>query len=72
MAEPRYRLTFAGFLAVRLIRFEYAGREYRYHGRRLQNAVKRLTAPGGPQKATTAELIVWGQACHDWKERGDG
>ena len=67
-ATDSYRLTFAGMLAVMLMEFDYNGTHYSYHGRKLENAVKRLTAKGGPQKATTAELVVWGEACAQWKE----
>ena len=66
--NPSYSITFAGFLAVRLMSFEYNGKKYAYHGRKLENAVKRLTAQGGPQKATTAELVEWGKATSDWRE----
>jgi hypothetical protein len=71
-----YTLTFAGFLSVRLMQFEYAGKKYSYHGRKLENAVRRLTAEGGPKTRKsapaveqTAELVIWGQATHDWKHR---
>jgi hypothetical protein len=68
-----YTLTFAGLLAVKLMEFDYAGTHYSYHDRKLENAVKRLTAPGGPVplksggKAATAELVVWGEAVNEWK-----
>ena len=62
-----YHLTFAGTLSVMLMEFDYNGKHYSYHGRKLENAVKRLTAKGGPKKATTAELVIWGEACHLWK-----
>ena len=67
-ARSSFVLTFKGFLAVRLMEFDYAGRHHSYHGRKLENAVNRLTQPGGPVKATAAELTVWGQAAHDWEE----
>lgn len=63
-----FRLTFAGFLAVRLMEFDYAGKHYSYHGRKLENAVRRLTVKGGPFNATVEELVIWGEACHDWKK----
>lgn len=61
------RLTF-----TLIMEFDYNGKHYSYHGRKLENAVARLTAPGGPQPRgtsaqRTAELVVWGNACHDWK-----
>jgi hypothetical protein len=62
-----FRLTFRGFLAVRLMEFDYNGKHFSYHGKKLENAVDRLTAK--PMvKPATAELVVWGQAAHDWKE----
>ena len=64
---PSYRLTFAGFLAVHLMEFDYNGKHYSYHGKKLDNAVKRLTAHNF-KGATTAELVIHGQAIHDWKE----
>ena len=64
----KFQLTFKGFLSVRLMEFDYNGKHYYYHGRKLENAVSRLTVPGGPVKATTAELVEWGKAVHDWKE----
>lgn len=75
MLPTTYRLTFEGFLAVRLMEFDYGGRHYSYHGRKLEATVKRLTTPSGPRpgrdkKASTAELVVWGQAVHDWKATG--
>lgn len=67
-----FTLTFAGFLAVRLMEFDYAGRHYSYHGRKLENAVNRLKDPRGPFPKRghegVAELVVWGQAAHDWKQ----
>lgn len=65
-----YALTFAGFLAVRLMEFDYAGTHYSYHGKKLVNAVRRLTDARGPQRASTPELVVWGQALDDWKQYG--
>jgi len=68
-----FSITFAGVLAVHLMEFDYAGRHYSYHGRKLENTIKRLTAPGGPiprksgGHAATAELVIWGQASNDWK-----
>lgn len=62
---PSYQLTFAGFLVVRLMEFDYNGKHYSYHGRKLENAVKRLTYTE-MRGATAAELTVWGQAKHDW------
>jgi hypothetical protein len=67
MGDETYRITFAGTLAVMLMEFDYAGKHYSYHGRRLENAVKRLTAKGGPKGATTAELVIWGEANDQWK-----
>jgi len=67
-AQSSFVLTFKGFLAVRLMEFDYAGRHHSYHGRKLENAVNRLTDSAGPVKASTAELVVWGRAGHDWKE----
>jgi hypothetical protein len=67
-----YELTFAGFLAVRLMEFDYMGKHFSYHGKKLENAVKRLTIPGGPVKATKEELVVLGQANHDWAEWIEG
>lgn len=62
-------LTFKGFLAVRLMEFDYAGKHYSYHGKKLENAVERLPFDGVFSKTpSTAELVVWGQAVHDWKE----
>jgi hypothetical protein len=66
--QTKYRITFAGVLAVRLMEFDYGGKHYSYHGRKLKNAVKRLTRQGGPIKANTAELVEWGEACYEWKE----
>lgn len=67
-----YQLTFKGVLAVLLMEFDYNGRHYSYHGRKLENAVKRLTAPGGPFPKKghegVAEMVIWGQASHDWKQ----
>ena len=67
-----FRITFAGVLAVHLMEFDYNGTHYSYHGKKLANAIKRLTAKNGPipgrGNAGTAELVVWGQASHDWKE----
>ncbi len=65
--QPSFALTFKGFLAVHLMEFDYGGKHYSYHGRKLENVVNRLTKPGGPARATTAELVIWGQACYDWK-----
>lgn len=71
MSDKRsFSLTFAGFLAVRLMEFDYAGKRYSYHGRKLENAVKRLTVAGGPIKASTAELVTWGKAAYDWEKSG--
>lgn len=67
-----YQLTFNGFLAVYLMEFDYCGKHYSYHGRKLENAVRRLTAKGGPVKASTPELVQWGQASHDWKQHALG
>jgi hypothetical protein len=66
-ATDSYRITFAGTLAVMLMEFDYNGKHYSYHGKKLENAVNRLTALGGPKKATTAELVIWGEACDLWK-----
>jgi hypothetical protein len=67
-----YTLNFNGFLAVRLMEFDYNGKHYSYHGRKLENAVQRLTASGGPfpkkGREGVAELVLWGQAVHDWKQ----
>jgi hypothetical protein len=69
-----YALTFKGLLAVKLMEFDYAGTHFSYHGRKLENAVQRLAATGGPiprkegGKAATAELVIWGQAANEWKE----
>lgn len=64
-----YKLTFKGFLAVRLMEFDYNGKHYSYHGRKLRHAVERLTADNGkPIGGSAAELTIWGQASHDWKE----
>lgn len=52
---------------VRIMEFDYAGKHYSYHGKKLENALNRLTVEGGPRKASTAELVVWGQASYDWK-----
>lgn len=71
--SEQFSITFAGVLAVHLMEFDYAGVHYSYHGRKLENTVKRLTAPGGPiprrgdRKASTAELVIWGRASNDWK-----
>lgn len=71
---PPYRLTFAGFLAVRLMEFDYTRKHYSYHGRKLENAVERLMRfhqgkiPLPKEIPSTAELVIWGQAAHDWKE----
>lgn len=72
MTTEKFTITFKGVLAVHLMEFDYNGKHYSYHGRKLENAVARLTAPGGPQPRgtsaqRTAELVVWGNACHDWK-----
>ena|SRR5690242_12923249 len=66
-SKQTYKLNFHGFLAVRLMEFDYQGKHYSYHGRKLENAIKRLCAESGPKKASTPELVVWGQAAHDWK-----
>ena len=66
--ESSFTLTFKGFLAVRLMEFDYAGKHYSYHGKKLENAVGRLGSLELPTNATTAELVIWGQASHDWKE----
>ena len=66
-----YKISFLGFLAVRLMEFDYNGKHYSYHGKKLENAVKRLTVDGGPIKATTPELVIWGQAVNDWRESGE-
>jgi hypothetical protein len=68
MTTQTYHLTFKGFLSVRLMDFDYNGKHFSYHGRKLENAVNRLIAPGGPRKATTAELVEWGKAVHDWRK----
>lgn len=68
VASQEFQITFKGVLMVHLMEFDYNGKHYSYHGRKLENAVNRLTAPGGPQKATTAELVIWGQASAEWKE----
>lgn len=69
-----FKLTFKGFLAVRLMEFDYNGRHYSYHGRKLDNAIERLTIKGGPHPKKghegTAEMVIWGQAVHDWKQFG--
>ena len=60
-----FELTFRGFLAVRLMEFDYGGKHYSYHGKKLENALRRLI-DRDCYKATTAELVVHGQAVHDW------
>jgi hypothetical protein len=69
MNNLTFSITFAGVLAVELMEFDYMGKHFSYHGRKLENAVKRLTALGGPKKATVEELVIWGRACHEWKEK---
>lgn len=64
---PSYRLTFTGFLSVRLMEFDYNGKHYSYHGKKLENAVKRLTEHNF-KNATTSELVIHGQAVYDWKQ----
>jgi hypothetical protein len=66
-SEHEISITFKGFLAVRLMEFDYAGKHYSYHGKKLENAVARLTADGGPVGATAGELVIYGQATHDWR-----
>jgi len=64
-----FSLAFKGSLAVRLMEFDYAGKHYSYHGKKLENTVERLPFDGQFRKTpSTAELVVWGQAVHDWKE----
>jgi len=62
----RYKITFKGFLAVKLMEFDYTSKHYSYHGKKLEDAVERLTAEGGPRNASTAELVVLGEALHQW------
>jgi hypothetical protein len=62
-----YKLTFAGLLAVYLMEFDFEGKHYSYHGRKLENAVMRLI-PTLPRKASPAELAVLAAARRDWKK----
>jgi hypothetical protein len=74
--KPTFALTFKGFLAVRLMEFDYCGKHFSYHGRKLENAINRLAAKGGPfpkkGREGTAEMVVWGQASHDWRVENAG
>lgn len=68
MSSPEtYTLTFNGFLAVRLMEFDFDGRHFSYHGRKLENAVARLADARGPIRATAAELSVLNQAKQEWE-----
>lgn len=76
-ASKSFSLTFRGFLMVRLMEFDYAGKHYSYHGRKLENALNRLPFDGQFHKhskrtPTVEELVVWGQAVYDWKRIGRG
>ena len=66
-----YRLTFEGFLAVRLMEFDYGGKHYSYHGKKLERAVDRLMDTSSKSSPSAAELTIWGQAVHDWKALGE-
>lgn len=66
--QDNYTMKFAGVLMVHLMEFDYDGKHYSYHGRKLENAVARLTHKEGPQKATKAELFILGRACNDWNQ----
>jgi len=67
--EKSYEITFKGFLAVHLMEFDYGGEHYSYHGKKLEEAVNRLTAQGGPRDASAAELVIWGQASRAWEDQ---
>jgi hypothetical protein len=63
--SQKFQLTFAGFLAVRLMEFDYRGVHYSYHGHKLRKAVRRLIATP-PVKPTAAELFIRSEAAKEW------
>ena len=73
IVSQEFEITFKCMLAMYLMEFDYDGKHYSYHRRKLENALDRLLAPGGPNpvkvpgKQFTAELVQWGIASNKWK-----
>jgi hypothetical protein len=69
-SEDYYKLTFKGFLAVRLMEFDYNGRHFSYHGK------WRMLWSSLPQNRgrlyLRSKLVVHGQAVYAWSPDGRG